>query len=66
MLLECRVLKVKRDQQSPKDVKLNALQYGYIGFSIFVFDLNQNFDFSKIIARKIQNFTDIQKTDYVL
>ena len=46
--------KVKRNQQTPKDVKLHAPQNGYFGFSKFCFltPKNQDFDFSKINAKK--------------
>ena len=55
---------VRRNRKTPKDVKLNALQNGYLGFSIF-FGFTpkiQNLNFSKIIAYKIRNFQVIQKT----
>ena len=53
---------------TPKNVKVSVLQSEfwicYIEFLIFLdFDTQvQNFDFSKIIAYKIQNFQGIQKT----
>ena len=61
-------IKVKRNQQTPKDVKFNALQNGYLGFpKLWGFvPKNQNFDFSKINAKKFQNFIDIQKTEHML
>ena len=54
--------KVKRNQQTPKDVKLHALQNGYLGFSKFcvLAPKNQNFDFSKINSKK-SKFLQISK-----
>ena len=50
-----------------KDVKLNALQNDYLGLSkLWVCNLKiQNFNF-QIRCKKIENFIDIQKTEYVL
>ena len=49
--------KVKRNKQTPKDVKLNVLQNGYLEFSNFGFlaPKNQNFNFPKINAKKSKN-----------
>ena len=59
-LPEC--FKVRRNRITPNGKKSNALQNGYLGLLIF-FEFGpqtQNFDFSKIIAYKIQHFQDIK------
>ena len=65
MILECRILKVKCNQQTLKRGKLYVLRNGYIVFKKKVFDpQNQVFDFSEIDANEMTNFEDIQKTEY--
>ena len=59
---------VKCKAKTPNDVKLSALQNGYLRFLIFSI-LNpkiQNVDSSKIKANKLQNFGVVQKSKYVL
>ena len=59
---------VKHDTFTPKDVKLSALQYGYLGFFIF-FDFHpktQNVDLKKINAYKEQNLRVIKNGIYVV
>ena len=44
MLLKYRILKVKHNQQTPKDAKLHVLPNGFLGFSKFwVFDPEKQF-----------------------
>ena len=53
----------RHNQKTPNSVKLNVLQYGYLGFVIF-FDFdpkNSKFQFFKNNCLKIKNFQVIQK-----
>ena len=57
-------VKVKRNQQTPKDVKLNVLQNGYLGFpKLWIVDSKKaKCIFQKEMPPKIQNFIGNRKT----
>ena len=60
---------VRRNRQTPNDVKLNVLQNGYLGFLMYIDFEPQNLKFHffpKTMARIIQNFQVIKNRIHLI